>query len=305
MSEFPSLKIPSLTFNGRLIPRSLLGELQETKFGDDLKSSFDDNGYLFIRQALARESVEIARRFVLQQLAEVDEIDIAIDKAVATGRSRRKELYPDLGLFWKRISEAQALRQCVHAESLHDMFAQLFQEPVKPFDFVWLRAFIQGRGSPLHIDHPYMNRGTRRVVSCWIPLGAVAIDGGPLFLIENSHRIRELRDEFEGHDVDLHTNKPGYISTHPIDFAQHYGLQLLSSAFEPGDVLVFNHFIAHASFDNGDRSGRVRLSCDTRWQPAGEPMDERFRGPSPGAHGGLGYGCLSSAQPLTAELARR
>ena len=72
-----------------------------------------------------------------------------------------------------------------------------------------------------------------------------------------------------------------------------------------GDVLVFGMFTLHASFDNMSAAGRVRISCDTRWQPASEPMDERFRGPDPPAHGGKGYGCLSASQPMTAPAALR
>ncbi len=64
-------------------------------------------------------------------------------------------------------------------------------------------------------------------------------------------------------------------------------------------------FTAHAAFDNMAAGGKVRLSCDTRFQPARDPMDERFSGDDPPAHGGKGYGCLSAAQPLTAAMTLR
>lgn len=293
------------SIRGQTVPRPLLGELRAVSVDDDLRSRLADDGYLLIRGALRAELVTAARQLVLQQLAAVDEILEPYQDGIASGRSRRAAQHPDLGAFWQRVSEAPPLRRCVHAAALYDLLHDLFGEPVKPFDFVWLRAFSTGRASPLHIDHPYMNRGTRRIVSCWTPLGRVALNGGALFIVEHSHRIDELRETFEDHDVDRKPQQPGYIDEHPIAFAKRHNRRLLSSEFSPGDVLIFDHFLAHASFDNSDSMGRVRLSCDTRWQPAVEPMDPRFQGPSPSAHGGLGYACLSAAQPLTAELAHR
>ena len=45
-------------------------------------------------------------------------------------------------------------------------------------------------------------------------------------------------------------------------------------------------FTVHAGLDN--RSDRVRLSSDSRYQPASKPADERWIGPNPIAHGAAG-----------------
>ncbi len=288
-----------LSIQGRPLAAKRIGALPETDDIDDIRTRFERHGYLLIRRAIDPDAVAVAYDFICEQLVAVEEVALLRAQAVATGTSRRRELHPDLGRFWQSLSESVQLRQCVQASALYEVFNVLFDEPVRPFDFVWLRAFTRGQASPLHIDHPYMNRGTHRVVSCWIPLADVAIENGALFVVEDSNRLQSLRREFEGHDVDLNGDKPGYIDTHPIDFARRHGLRILSSDFVAGDVLIFDHFTAHASFDNCDPTGRVRLSCDTRWQPVSQPMDERFEGPDPRAHGGLGYGCLRAAQPLT------
>lgn len=186
------------------------------------------------------------------------------------------------------------------APNVSNFMQRLFSEPVQPFDFTWLRAMTAGRASPLHIDHPYMNRGTDRLLTVWTPLGVIPIEQGPLFVLEGSHRWPELRTQFEGHDVDRHPQKPGFVAEHAIDLAKAHGSQILTTNFKPGDAMVFSMFVAHASLDNNNQDSAIRLSCDTRFQPRSEPMDERFRGPAPTAHGGRGYGCLSAAQPLTA-----
>jgi len=49
----------------------------------------------------------------------------------------------------------------------------------------------------------------------------------------------------------------------------------------------------------------LRLSCDVRWQPDGDPEDDRWFGDPPAAHGGLSYGGVNSAQPLGAAYIAR
>jgi ectoine hydroxylase-related dioxygenase (phytanoyl-CoA dioxygenase family) len=53
-----------------------------------------------------------------------------------------------------------------------------------------------------------------------------------------------------------------------------------------GDVIVFSMFTVHASLDN--RSDRVRLSSDSRYQPASASADERWIGANPVGHGQAG-----------------
>ena len=67
-------------------------------------------------------------------------------------------------------------------------------------------------------------------------------------------------------------------------------------------VLEFWNVTVHGSFDNNTTTGKIRLSCDTRFQPHSEPMDHRFSGRNQVAHKGLGYACLSSSVPLTENL---
>ena len=51
-----------------------------------------------------------------------------------------------------------------------------------------------------------------------------------------------------------------------------------------GDVLIFSVFTVHGSLDN--QSNEIRLSTDSRYQLASEPLDERWMGEKPPAHGG-------------------
>ncbi len=298
-----------LSIDGVLVSPDDVGDMVNSDVLS-MGSSLATQGYALLRQVINRDVVLRARSHVLDHLAQVDEIERPSEDAVFSGRSERVALHPDLGVFWKAVSEAASLREAVHAKALAAVMDTHFAAPCRPFDFVWLRAMAPGRASPLHVDHPYMNRGTLRFVSCWIPLGDIRRASGGLYVVETSHQIASLREQFEGLDVDrsddARSRPPvGHITRHALDFARNHDRRLLSTDYDAGDVLVFDPFLAHASFDNNDELRRVRLSCDTRWQPADAPYDERFQGSNPSAHRGLGYGCLASARPLTETLQRR
>lgn len=290
---------------GKPVPSDMIGALEPARLSDNLQHTLDQRGYVLLRNLIDPDAVMAARHEILAALGSVGEITEPTANAVASGTSRRAELYPDPGSFWRGLSESAALRRVVHGPEIRSAMTRLFNAEVSPFDFVWLRAMAPGRASPMHMDHPYMNRGTDRLVTCWVPLGPVAPDEAPLYIMESAHKTGDLRARVAGLDVDRDKSRSGHFADDPIDLARDRGLRILTTAFNPGDVLIFGMFAIHASFDNSSQAGRVRLSCDTRWQPSSEPMDERFRGPDPPAHDGKGYGCLSAAQPLTVRPALR
>ena len=291
-----------LTVQGVPVPSKLVGELAATDTHCDLSARLDLAGYLLLRSVHDERKVMAARLEILEHLAEVGEVAAPIAEGIATGKSRRAEVHHDLGAFWKSVSESAALRSVIQDSGISSVMTRLFGQPAASFSFVWLRAMAAGRASPLHIDHPYMNRGSARLVTCWTPLGQVGMDDGPLYILEGSHQWSTLRDRFQEHDVDRDKSRSGHIEEHPVDLAAAHQSRLLTAEFMPGDCLIFGMFTAHGSFDNASQAGRIRLSCDTRFQPAADPMDQRFAGPDPRAHGGLGYGCLAAARPMSEPL---
>lgn len=292
----------SLTVNGAAVPNAYIGEMRPADLNDDLAHQLGETGYLLLRDVHDPVEVDAARREVLHRLAEVGEVSDSVESGQASGVSRRGEIYPtteDLGAFWRSVSEGAAVRSVINGPRITRVMTELFQEPVQHFSFAWLRAMTAGRASPLHVDHPYMNRGSKRLVTCWSPLCRISLCDGPLFILEGSHNWSDIRQQFEGHDVDRDPSRPGHIQESPITLAQRKASTFLTAEFNLGDCLVFGMFTVHGSFDNNSANGLIRLSCDTRFQPAADPMDERFAEPDPPAHNGLGYGCLSASRPLT------
>jgi ectoine hydroxylase-related dioxygenase (phytanoyl-CoA dioxygenase family) len=61
------------------------------------------------------------------------------------------------------------------------------------------------------------------------------------------------------------------------------GRWLTAEEYRMGDVLLFGMATIHASIDNSTQV--LRLSTDTRYQRADAPIDERWIGENPIAHG--------------------
>ncbi|MCY7307777.1 MAG: phytanoyl-CoA dioxygenase family protein [Rhodoferax sp.] len=286
---------------GKAVPPSQLGRLNEISDWrsqpDALPQCLARDGYVLLRNALGRDQVMAARLDVLERLAAVGEIAEPLAAAVASGNSRRAELHPDLNAFWRGVCEAPRLRAVTHAGALADISAALLGGTTKPFDFLWLRTMLEGRASPLHFDHVYMNRGSRHLLTAWVPLGDVPTVAGPLVVVEGSNRFEDLQARYRGVDVDR-DGLPGSFPEDAVAFAASRNARLLTADFNAGDVILFDMFTLHGSCDNRMGGGRVRLSCDVRWQLAAEPGDDRWFGAPPTGHGGHSYGGLNGARPL-------
>ncbi len=269
-----------------------------------LKAQMEEDGYLYLHDVLNQDDVMMARIEILTNLASVGEIKEPMVEAFASGTSLRTEMITDLGAFWQAICEGQALRNVTHQGPIVDIMESLLGEKTRSYDFLWLRTMHPGRASAFHFDHVYMNRGTDRVYTVWTPLGDVALEDGPLLLVEGSHRWTDLHEEFRGLDVDKDASRPGHVTMDPVSLAKERGVHLLTAEFKAGDVVIMPMFMLHGSLDNLSKQGRVRLSSDTRYQPASEPIDDRWIGENPIAHG-KGYASMGGAQPPTAAPLHR
>jgi ectoine hydroxylase-related dioxygenase (phytanoyl-CoA dioxygenase family) len=96
-----------------------------------------------------------------------------------------------------------------------------------------------------------------------------------------SNRWQDVINTYGASDVDRDLTC-GYFTKDPAELVDRFGGRWATTTFQPGDVVVLNMFTMHASLTN--TTNRYRISCDTRYQPAGEPIDERWAGQSPITH---------------------
>lgn len=243
-----------------------------------LYARFKADGYLLIRGLYDPEKVKAARRFLLRKLDENEQLDRAhpvSDGIPAEGKR---------GMFMggnSAVTHQPEFLNLVESPEVLGFFEDFFDVPVITYDYKWLRVVQPSGFTGAHYDIVYMGRGTQHVLTCWTPIGDMPLEMGPLAILIGSHRFDILRATYGNMDVDR-DNVTGSFSNDPIELVDRYGGQRGTSSFKMGDVLIFGMFTMHGSLDN--TTSRYRLSADTRFQRADEPVDERWIGDEPIAH---------------------
>ena len=253
------------------------GELDELRDAnpllDDpaaLRERFREDGYLLIRGMHPREAVLEVRRQMIELIAEEGRLDPAkpLDEAwPLPGKG---------GSFGGRMGEAAGFRPQVESPHLMQFFDRFLGGKSMTFDFKWVRAVAPGDATGAHLDMVYMGRGTPNLVTCWTPWGDTPREMGSLAILVGSHRLpawEKVHATYGRMDVDR-DHVEGSFSDEPRHLVETYGGRWATTDFRAGDVLLFGMRTIHASLTNV--SGRLRLSTDTRYQLAGDPIDERW-----------------------------
>lgn len=289
MSASPAT-IPALTANGfvvdtapdRFAELSTANDLLDDPAG--LRDAMDDRGYLFFRGLLDPSVVADARHEVLLKYAILGEVDDRhpLDDAVAGDARAVPEA--NLRAFSESVRSGARYMAVTDAPEVIAVHTALLGGEVKSFDMRWPRFVRPGEGCGFHCDGPYMNRGTSRIFSSWIPLGRVTRAEGALLLLEGSHRSGRLHDGYLRADADR--DGLTWLDDDPAVVLDKFGTRWLTTDFEPGDVLCFGMHTLHGALDNRSPTGRCRLSSDSRYQRVDEPADPRWNGAAFEGHGG-------------------
>jgi hypothetical protein len=290
-----------LTSHGHEIDTSpaKFGELRDSSaLADDapaLRARIAEDGYLFLRGYLDREAVIAARQEIFGKLARLGALDPAAPllEAIAAPRAERRDYaqagWNDQAAFTKDLRTGTAIRELCHRGRIIRFCEQFLGGEVRPLDYIWVRTVRVGGATGCHYDRVYMGRGTPNLYTAWIPIGDVPLGDGALLVLENSHRLEELKGTYGALDVDRdRDNNPyggGWLSTNPVEVQERFGGRWLTADFQAGDLLVFTMVTLHCSLDNQSPVNRIRLSSDSRYQLASEPIDERWVGEDPIAHG--------------------
>lgn len=246
-----------------------------------LRQRMADDGYLFIRGLLDRDAVLSARERVFRYMDDKG--------ALVPGAPIIEGVMPKDGktvnlLGNRNITHSQEVIAVLESSELFRFFGELFGEPAVTFGYKWLRAVGNERFTGSHFDVVYMGRGSQRVHTVWIPLGDTPVRHGTLAICEGSHSLSgfaRLRETYGRMDVDR-DRVQGWFSDDPVEILDLFGGRWLTTHFKAGDVLTFGLYTMHASTTN--TTDRYRLSCDVRYQPDSEPMDERWEGDTPKGH---------------------
>ena len=251
-----------------------------------LRENLEVDGYLFLRNVTDTAVLASVRAQMLAQVfkRDGDLVPYASDKPLG----RFEGFYTVLEELGQNL-----FKEVGRLDSLAKIFSELFEGQSKSLDFVWPRVAGVGRATSPHCDWVYLSRGSKQILSAWVPVMDIPIAKGPLMVLPRSHKNNPHTTRYLKKDAD----KLGFLnglrikhgqvvvggnySRSPIRVEKVANSHWLSEDFKVGDVVIFKPTTVHASLPN---TVDLRLSIDLRYQPAEDEVDPRFSGPNLSLH---------------------
>ena len=246
-----------------------------------LRQRMADEGYLLIRGLHDRSQVLQARHYILEELLarSIIKADAALTEAMFN--TDHSPAASTSAVTNETLAQSETVTAVVKGLPVMAFFKRLLGTEVTSFNYRWLRTAGTGASSPIHCDKVFMGRGSKNLYTCWTPLCDISLNMGPLVLCLQSHQFKTIRQSYGQCDVDKDLIA-GHFSEDPRELVDRFGGHWATSEFQAGDAIVFDMHMLHASLVN--TSDSVRISIDTRYQPADEPVDERWTGNNPLGH---------------------
>lgn len=275
----------SLTSSGHFLDLSgsAFGELRRSgsqiEDADALRANLAEDGYLYLPGFFDRDKIQEAREEFLRRLR--DRGALHPDFPEFEGVASPEPVVVSQGMATRGN---ESVRKVVFSRALLGFYERLLGGPVRAYDHIWVRLIRPGPGTAPHCDLPYMGRGTRQVMTAWIPYRDTSLELGGLIMLEKSHLQADRIHKYLNSDADTfcvnrnaYRHMPSNLSSNPVSLREKFGGRWLTTEFRAGDLLTFGMTFIHASLDN--QTAAYRLSTDTRYQLASEPIDERWVGP--------------------------
>ncbi|KAK9811194.1 hypothetical protein WJX73_009390 [Symbiochloris irregularis] len=240
-----------------------------------LRTKLSDDGYLLIRGLLPAESCLQAYAYLCRALSKSRSQLLHKDGRLKPGAA-------GMGLLSRQDLAAHPLvQQVLEAAQLESLMKQLLQEEdVVTTKYKWLRAVARQEFTGVHADSVYLGKGSQRMLTAWLPLGDVPRQQGAMMVCRGSHRKRafsRLQQGYGSSSVGQDGTCSGWLGSHPDDLADlvgnRYAIDWRTADLGAGDVVVLSLGIIHMTAPN--ETDQVRISCDTRWLPAGDARDPR------------------------------
>jgi hypothetical protein len=240
-----------------------------------LRERMKNDGYIFIRNLHNREEVLQARTEILEKLHEQGNLvegrplDDGAFKPGVPVRNPKSGTNHDL----------PSLLKVVEGPRIMDFFDRFLGGKSLTIAYKWLRI-VSSKPAGIHYDNVYMGRGTKNIFTAWTPIGDLPIEIGPLAVCLGSNKFADLINDYGQGDVDK--GDRAHLAQDPIALVEEYGGQWATADFRAGDVIIFGMFTLHSGGNN--QTDRFRISTDTRYQLASEPVDPRWMGANPTGH---------------------
>lgn len=254
-----------------------------------LRARFATNGYLFLKGLLDLQLVNTFRGWIFENLNESGLLELGTDPALGLVNSK--------GFDKKRAD--RRLMSIVRSAKYENFCSQpdlnnFIDNFMGGMSYLHKRKLIRFTApqtdvaTPAHYDLIYLRGGTSNIVTAWIPIGDIAVADGGLVYLKNSHAIGVgMEKEFRLKSADLspeeqinaynkNMTEGGWVSNNLPEMADRFDTQWLAADYEAGDVVLHSPFMIHASTNNANPNGRLRLSTDIRFQNVDDEIDARW-----------------------------
>ena len=202
--------IPRLFYRGDTLDTSpqAFGELRSSRDAradrDELHRRMAEDGYLYLPGLLNPVDVEAAR---IEFLERIDRLgNLAPGVPVSEGVAKKDGVPLNLVSIEELAKNNPPLEKVLFSRPMMEFHEFFLGGAVRHFDYIWVRAKVAGQSVSTypHYDNVYMGRGTQNLFTSWTPFGDVPLIKGGLMILENSHRLEEIKSTYGQMDVDVY-----------------------------------------------------------------------------------------------------
>ena len=235
---------------------------------DELWDAYERDGYLFFRGVLERAEVDrVAGALLAAMRAEALVEPPADGRRPARWSGRQLDAIDDRSFY-----EVPYYPELIDTETTQRFLRRVFGEPVFTFRSLTVRYALPADDRHISLPHQdhFFIRHTAAFRTLWVPLLPIEPAGGALAVAAGSHRAGLRRhEETDVLSYVLKGRRQRGLSLDDVPQPWH------TTAYRPGDALVFHSHALHWALPNQSES--VRLSVDVRCQPASEPRSWQSR----------------------------
>lgn len=313
MPHASATEVPDLFVNDGQLDSSQIGYLRPSTLNlslDELRHRFEEDGYLFVKHLLPRDTVLRTReqyfKFLdpsgllkpgtkpIDGIFDNEKDRLAFPGVGAGAAGGNGHPGPHAAKFIDRALEAHyqdwySEDFCKHP-ALKDFVAKLtdWGSNTTAFTRTLIRNNVPGnKAIGVHYDQIFLRYGEPTSITAWVPIGDIQLDGGGLIYLEKGHllgveqesaftekaKATGLTEEEAKSGFNRNMMSTGLLSEGPKEFSERFNRRWLVAEFEAGDVVLHNPFAIHASTLNYSSRNIIRLATDIRFVDSRRPWD--------------------------------
>ncbi|MBI1773895.1 MAG: phytanoyl-CoA dioxygenase family protein [Proteobacteria bacterium] len=230
--------------------------------GAGLAARMRAHGYLFLPGLLPKVDIASVQRQIGQIMGEAGWLRRGepVEASIADLSGFCVDPDPAYLVTLRRINKVEDYHALKHHPALIQFLERVMGGPILPHPRVLMRNIFPAREeytTKAHQDFPNV-QGTPEVYTAWIPLIDCPIEVGPLQIAAGSNTG-------EIYDFEIGAGAGG------IEIKERFEGRWVTGDFAQGDVLFFHSMSVHKGMPN--RSDRLRMSMDVRFQRVSEPFN--------------------------------